>query len=91
MAGLQQVANSLQQKPFLLVMDEVLNAVCEGLLDEEEIIKILEQRGETHMVLTGRSGEPTRRVLVGADLVTECKKIKHPYDVGRLAVAGLDY
>lgn len=89
--GLQLAADSLQQKPFLLVMDEVLNAVTDGLLKEEEVIKVLEQRGETHMILTGRGGEPARRLLAGADLVTECRKIKHPYDSGKLAVRGLDY
>ncbi|MEA3355140.1 MAG: cob(I)yrinic acid a,c-diamide adenosyltransferase, partial [Patescibacteria group bacterium] len=26
-----------------------------------------------------------------ADLVTECKKIKHPFDKGIKAVKGLDY
>jgi ATP:corrinoid adenosyltransferase len=25
------------------------------------------------------------------DLVTECKKIRHPYDLGKLAVKGLDF
>ncbi len=90
-AGLQLAANSIQQKPFLLVMDEVLNAVSEGLLDEKDVLDAIGGRGETHIVLTGRSGEPTRRLLEGADLVTECKKIKHPYDLGRLAVSGLDF
>jgi cob(I)alamin adenosyltransferase len=91
-AGLQLAAKSLSQKPFLLVMDEVLNAVSDGLVVEEEVLKILEQRGETHLILTGRAEtEPTRSLLEGADLVTECKKIKHPYDSGKLAVAGLDF
>ena len=80
------------QKPFLLVMDEVLNAVDEGLIAEKELLKVMGNRGETHVVLTGRVGtEPARTVLAGADLVTECKKIKHPYDLGKLAVKGLDF
>lgn len=89
--GLQFAANSLQQKPFLLVIDEVLNAVSDGLLDERQVLDVLKKRGATHMVLTGRSGEATKKILEGADLVTECKKIKHPYDEGKLAVRGLDF
>lgn len=89
--GLQQATNSLREKPFLLVLDEVLNAISDGLITEEEVLKLLEQRGKTHLVLTGRSSHLTRTVLVRCDLVTECKKIKHPFDLGKLAVAGLDY
>ncbi len=91
-AGLQLAAKSLKNKPFLLVLDEVLNAVSEGLLESKAVMELLSKRGETHIVLTGRSSsEPARTVLAGVDLVTECKKIKHPYDEGKLAVAGLDF
>ena len=95
--GLEVARQRLSEKPFLLVMDEVLNAVSEGLLGEQDVLDVLEKRGDTHIVLTGRSGEPASlpaqagRLLAGADLVTECKKIKHPYDLGKLAVKGLDF
>jgi len=90
--GLEMAAISLQGKPFLLVMDEVLNAVDEGLISEKELLEVMGNRCETHIVLTGRVGdESVRTVLAEADLVTECKKIKHPYDLGKLAVKGLDY
>jgi cob(I)alamin adenosyltransferase len=92
--GLQLTENSLQQKPFLLVMDEVLNAVSEGLLEEEGVLQVLAQRGKTHMVLTGRGrpfGSLPKGLMAVVDLVTECKKIKHPYDMGKLAVRGLDF
>jgi len=87
--GLEIVEKELGTKPFLLVMDEVLNAVGEGLVSEEEVLGLLEERGETHVILTGRG--VTERLKEIADLVTECKKIKHPYDKGKLAVRGLDY
>lgn len=74
---------------FLLVIDEVLNAVSDGLIDLESVIALLEKRRETHVILTGRGA--TSEVIKLADLVTECRKIKHPYDTGRLAVAGLDF
>lgn len=90
--SLQQAAHSLQQQPFLLVLDEILNAVSEGLVESGVVAELLTARGSTHVVLTGRAGtEPARRLLAGADLVTECAKVKHPYDEGKLAVAGLDF
>lgn len=91
-SGLRLVANSLQKQPFLLVMDEVLNAVSDGLLSEKDVLQILARRGDIHVILTGRSDPHlTGSLLVKCDLVTECKKIKHPYDSGKLAVRGLDF
>lgn len=87
--SLEMANKHLQEMPFLLVMDEVLNAVSEGLIEVEQLIKVLGNRGETHVVLTGR-GLP-KEIEEVADLVTECKKIKHPYDTGKLAVSGLDF
>ena len=84
------VGQKLTTQPFLLVMDEILNAISEELLEENDVLNVLDLRGETHVVLTGR-GEPSGRLLEGCDLVTECKKIKHPYDLGKLAVKGLDF
>lgn len=93
-SGLKLIEKNLKGKPFLLVADEILNAVSEGLLEENDVIKLLKSRGETYIVLTGRS-DPSGRLPEGimdmADLVTECKKVKHPYDQGELAVRGLDY
>lgn len=74
---------------FLVVLDEILNAVADGLLQEEMVKELLHMRGETHVVMTGRGVTPG--VIKIADLVTECRKIKHPYDRGELAVRGLDY
>lgn len=92
MLGLEMSENSLVQKPYLIVMDEVLNAVDEGLISEKQLLQVLSKRGETHIVLTGRVGaDHAMTVLSVADLVTECKKIKHPYDLGKLAVKGLDF
>lgn len=93
-ACLKQASQQLKQQPFLLVMDEVLNAVTEGLLTEQEVMKLLENRGDTHVVLTGRhdpSSQMWQVLLQASDLVTECVKVKHPYDTGKLAVSGLDY
>lgn len=89
--GLELVQEKLEgtEPCFLLVMDEVLNAVSEGLLESKQVMEVLKKRGNTHVVLTGRGA--SKEIVEAADLVTECKKIKHPYDMGMLAVHGLDY
>jgi len=87
-AGLKQ-AEKLIKKIDVLVLDEVNNAIKDKLVKEKQILELLEKRGKTHVILTGRGA--SRSVLEGADLVTECKKIKHPFDKGKKAVKGLDY
>ena len=74
---------------FLLVLDEVINAVNDGLLVLPDLLALLELRGSTHLILTGR-GAPKELVDI-ADLVTEMKNVKHPYEEGRKAVLGLDF
>lgn len=88
-AGLLLAEEKLKGKPFLLVLDEILNAIAEGLVEEARLIELLTERGDTHVILTGRG--LSQRMSEAADLVTECRKVKHPYDLGKLAVRGLDF
>ncbi len=89
--GLELAREKLQgtEPCFLLVMDEVLNAVSDGLIESQRVLELLSLRGETHVILTGRG--VNKELIEEADLVTECKKIKHPFDEGTLAVRGLDF
>lgn len=73
----------------LIVLDELNNAVSDGLINIGEVVKVIESRKNTHVVVTGR--DVSEELMKVADLVTECRKIKHPYDDGKLAVKGLDY
>jgi cob(I)alamin adenosyltransferase len=73
----------------LLVLDEVLRAVDDGLLNVEDLVKVVKKHGTVHLVLTGHSCPSEIKDM--ADLVTEMKKVKHPYDKGVLAVQGLDF
>lgn len=74
---------------FLLVLDEALNAVTDKLIDLIDLIDLISKRGQTHIILTGRNAP--KKLIDLADLVTEMKNIKHPYDKGQKAVLGLDY
>jgi cob(I)alamin adenosyltransferase len=67
----------------------VINAISDALLEEEAVLGLLDKRGKTHLILTGRG--VSQSLIDKADLVTEMKKIKHPFDSGKLAVRGLDY
>lgn len=73
----------------VLVLDEVCNAVADGLVSEESVLKLLESRDQTHIILTGRNA--SKGLIECADLVSEVQKVKHPYDAGRMAVPGLDF
>lgn len=74
---------------FLLILDEVINAVNDHLLALPDLLALLELRGSTHLILTGRSAP--KKLIDIADLVTEMKNVKHPYEKGLKAVQGLDF
>ncbi len=80
---------SEHKPPHLLVLDEAIKAVNDGLISEKSLLGVIKNRGSTHMVITGHHAP--KNIIENADLVTEMKKIKHPYDQGILAVKGLDY
>ncbi len=80
---------SLPSKVDLLVMDEVLNAISDGLITEKVLFEVLKKRGRTHVILTGRGA--SELLIKISDLATEMKKLKHLFDKGQLAVKGLDF
>jgi cob(I)alamin adenosyltransferase len=73
----------------VLVLDEVNNAVEDGLIEIQDVLQVLRARKGTHVIMTGR--DAGAELVKAADLVTEMKKVKHPYDKGKLAVKGLDF
>ena len=74
---------------FLLILDEALNAVNDKLIDMIDLINLISKRGQTHIILTGRNAP--KELIDLADLVTEMKNVKHPFDKGRKATLGLDF
>lgn len=77
--------------PFdLLVMDEVLCAAGLKVLSEEKLIGFLQHKPRgLEIVLTGR--QVSDRMKEIADYATEMHKIKHPYDLGKLAREGIEF
>ena len=87
----------LSGKYDLVVLDEVLYALETGttkLLKPAELFKLLKQKPKkTHVILTGRiqSSALKKKIVSAADLVTEMKEVKHPYQKGLPAMKGIDY
>ncbi len=73
----------------MLVLDESLGSIEAGLLDEELIVDFLRNKPEhLEVVLTGRY--PTDDLVELADYVSRIDKVKHPYDQGIPARAGIE-
>jgi cob(I)alamin adenosyltransferase len=74
----------------LLVLDEINNAVHLGLVELADVMELVRSKpAKLHLVLTGRDAHPD--LIAAADLVTEMRAIKHPYDLGVPAQRGIDY
>jgi len=90
-AGLRLAREAtLSRRYDIIVLDEVNVALWFGLLEEEAVVKLLDERPpEIEMVLTGR-GAP-KALLDRADLVTEMRAVKHYYNHGLQAREGIEY
>ncbi|MGE5592781.1 MAG: cob(I)yrinic acid a,c-diamide adenosyltransferase [Betaproteobacteria bacterium] len=74
----------------ILVLDEVSIAIRFGLVPLEEVLKLIDTRNpRVELVLTGR-GMP-EEVLDRADLVTEMRQVKHPFEKGVGARRGIEF
>lgn len=74
----------------LVVMDEINVALHLGLLDLQEVLKVIKARPEDlEVVLTGRYA--SSELIAVADLVTEMKEIKHYYTQKVRARKGFEY
>lgn len=74
----------------LVVLDEINIALRYDYLDEAAVIKGLKSRSKrTSVILTGRDAKPG--ICDHADLVSEMRAIKHPFDTGVKAVRGIDF
>ena len=72
------------------VLDESINAVRLRLITSQELIESLERRPDhVEIVLTGRGMTPDLEEY--ADLVTEMRLVKHPFDKGIGARKGIEY
>jgi cob(I)alamin adenosyltransferase len=74
----------------LIVLDEINYAITYKMLDPGKVVEVLKNKPEgIHVILTGRNAHPALVEL--ADLVTEMREIKHPYQQGVQAQRGIEY
>ncbi|HTL48417.1 MAG TPA: cob(I)yrinic acid a,c-diamide adenosyltransferase [Verrucomicrobiae bacterium] len=74
----------------LVIFDEINYALKYNFLDLGAVLRELKRKPPLkHVILTG-NGAP-KKLIQAADLVTEMKAVKHPFDKGILAKAGIDY
>ncbi|MCX5656908.1 MAG: cob(I)yrinic acid a,c-diamide adenosyltransferase [Candidatus Omnitrophica bacterium] len=78
------------RKYDLVILDEILNAVGGGFIDEKEVISLIKSRPESlELVLTGRT--VPKRILALADYVSRITEVRHPFKSGVKARKGVEY
>ncbi len=74
----------------LVILDEINYAISYKMLDPLKVRDVLGQKPEmVHVILTGRNAHPA--IVDCADMVTEMRELKHPYQKGILAQRGIEY
>jgi len=74
----------------LVILDEINVAIDYGLLKLEDGLALIDAcPDEVELVFTGRGAK--RAVLERADLVSEVREVKHPYQKGFVNRVGIDY
>jgi cob(I)alamin adenosyltransferase len=74
----------------VVIADEAHGAVSAGLITAGDLLGLLDVRPEpVELVLTGRNPDP--RLVARADLVTDMKAVKHPFEDGVPARKGIEY
>lgn len=86
----------LSGKWDLVILDEINNALHLNLLNIEEVVEFIgvnlrdnQRESAPDIILTGRDANVELMEL--ADLVTEMREIKHPYEKGEEAKKGIEY
>lgn len=74
----------------ILILDEINTAVALGVVDISAVLEMVRDKPpKLHLILTGRDAHPDLVAL--ADMATEMRSLKHPYDKGLPARKGIDF
>jgi cob(I)alamin adenosyltransferase len=80
----------LSLKYDMIILDEIFVALKLNALKPEQVLDLIQKKPEKlDLILTGRYAPP--EIIERADLVTEMKMIKHPYNKGVSAKCGIEY
>jgi ATP:corrinoid adenosyltransferase len=89
--GIEFIKKLFQDRSWdMLVLDEMNITIRDGFLKEEEVLALLEAKPQTlELILTGRGA--TEEIIRRADLVSEIREVKHPYEKGIQRREGIEY
>jgi cob(I)alamin adenosyltransferase len=89
--ALERIAETGQKRFYdLLILDEIVFCLSKGLAKLEDIKNVIDARDPAvEVVLTGRGAG--KELMAMADLVTEMKNIKHPFDKGIGPRCGIEF
>jgi cob(I)alamin adenosyltransferase len=74
----------------VMILDEINYAAKLNLISQQDILDVIAARPEkTSLVLTGNY--LPEAIIAAADLVTEMREIKHPFQMGVKAKKGIDF
>jgi cob(I)alamin adenosyltransferase len=89
--ALGRIAETAEKRFYdCIILDEIVFCLSKGLAELEDIENLIKRRDPAvEIILTGRGA--TKELMEMADLVTEMKNIKHPFDKGISARRGIEF
>ncbi|MFH0853045.1 MAG: cob(I)yrinic acid a,c-diamide adenosyltransferase [bacterium] len=89
--ALKKAQEAIRGKYYdVVILDEAISAIEERLITQTDIVRLItKKRPKITLVLTGHTVYPM--IMKKADLITNMKKIKHPFDNGIMAKKGIDF
>ena len=89
--GLIELAGFIRGENLdLLILDEILISVRDGILSEDELLSFIAQKPvRLELVLTGRGA--TDGLVAVADYVSYIQKVKHPFDLKIYGREGIEF
>lgn len=90
-AGWQRARAVVESDTYdLVVLDELLGAIHAGLVPLDDVLGLVRSKpSRLHLVLTGRNAPPS--LVEAADLVSEVRPIRHPFEAGIKAQRGIEF
>lgn len=89
--GFEKAKKTIKDGKYdIIILDEINVAMDYGLIEIEEVEKLIKECPENiELILTGRYAP--KRIIELADLVSEIKEVKHYYKRGIQARKGIEY
>jgi len=88
---LKRITETAEKRFYdVIILDEIVFCLSKGLAGLDDVKALIERKDpRVEIILTGRGA--TAELLELADLVTEMKNIKHPFNKGNKARRGIEF